>query len=230
MRRALLTILILLLVATGLLLAASRGGLIPQRYDPFAPIDLADPPNLMTGIKLWLMADDAQACSAALRRAGVAHKVMPRRSDRPGCTREDTVMVSQFSRARFNPEEMKCDIALRLYLLERHDLQPLARRHLGSEIDRIAHFGSYSCRTIARSSRMSEHATADAFDISGFRLADGRTISLKTHWARGDAPALFLRQAGIRACLLFNMVLGPDYNAAHADHFHVDMGWFMGCH
>ena len=68
MRRTLLTILALLLVAAGLLLAASRTGLIPQRYDPFAPIDLADPPNLMTGIKLWPMADDAQACSAVILR------------------------------------------------------------------------------------------------------------------------------------------------------------------
>jgi hypothetical protein len=53
---------------------------------------------------------------------------------------------------------------------------------------------------------------------------------LKTGWRGGGAPAAFLHDIRARACLLFNLVLSPDYNTDHADHFHLDMGWLMGCH
>ncbi|MFN4225017.1 MAG: extensin family protein [Hyphomonas sp.] len=31
------------------------------------------------------------------------------------------------------------------------------------------------------------------------------------------------------ACRLFSVTLGPDYDAAHADHFHMDMGPQRAC-
>ena len=229
MRRSTIIILVLA-IAIGGLLAAWRSGSIPPRYDPLAPLDLSEPPNPVTAIKLWLMEDDSQACMSVLRRAGVSLKEMPARNVTSNCTLDGTVMISRLWRASFNPEEMRCDIALRLYLFERHDIQPLAQRHFGTAVNRINHYGSYSCRTIAGSSRMSEHATGNAIDISGFTLADGKTVSLKRDWSAAGASSLFLRDLRSRACLLFNMVLSPDYNEAHADHFHVDMGWSMGCH
>lgn len=221
---------LLLAVVLGGLLAVWRSGSIPPRFDPLTPLDLSEPPNPVTAIKLWLIEDDSQACISVLRRAGVSLKEMPARSVTPNCRLESTVLVSRLSRASFNPEEMRCDIALRLYLWERHDIQPLARRHFGAAVNRISHFGSYSCRTIAGSSRMSEHATGNAIDISGFTLTNGKTVSLKRDWFVDGASSDFLRDLRSRACLLFNMVLSPDYNEAHADHFHVDMGWSMGCH
>jgi len=79
------------------------------------------------------------------------------------------------------------------------------------------------------SGRMSQHATANAFDIAGFELADGRRINLLSHW-NGDGPeAAFLRQVRDGLCEWFNVTLSPDYNALHADHFHVDMGPFLSC-
>jgi len=80
----------------------------------------------------------------------------------------------------------------------------------------------------------SEHATADAFDILGFRLANGRRISVFEDWS-GDGPdAAFLHDVRDGACRLFSTVLSPDYNAAHANHLHFDqaargeVGW-RGC-
>ena len=203
--------------------------LMPDRYNPMAPIDLAAKPTLVTDAKLWLMSGDTKACIDAFQRAGAPVKPMPSRTDRPGCTREGTVEISRLSTARLDPEEMNCDVALRLYLLERHDIQPLARKYFGSDVSRILHFGSYSCRTIRGKSRMSQHATANAFDISGFRLANGRTVSPLKDWNAGGASTRFLRDVRTSACLLFNLVLSPDYNADHADHFHVDMGWYISC-
>ena len=49
-----------------------------------------------------------------------------------------------------------------------------------------------------------------------------------------ELPAAFLREVRDGACDLFATVLSPDYNAAHADHFHLDqaargaIGW-RGC-
>jgi hypothetical protein len=223
-------VVIVLLAVAALLAGAMEMRLVPDRYNPLAPIDLAEAPNVFTNAKLWLMAGDTPSCIAALQHAGVAVNPMPARTERPGCRRDSTVTISRLSRAELAPEEMNCAIALRLYLLERHGIQPLARRAFGTQVDRILHFGSYSCRTIRGSKRMSEHAIANAFDLAGFRLANRRTITLKQDWTAGGASAGFLRDVRVQACLLFNMVLSPDYNADHADHFHLDMGWFMGCH
>jgi hypothetical protein len=100
---------------------------------------------------------------------------------------------------------------------------------LGRDVVEILHFGSYSCRPIRGSSSMSEHATANAFDISGFKLADGRVISLKRHWNGTGPEAQFLHEVRDGLCDWFNATLSPDYNADHADHFHVDMGWWQTC-
>ncbi len=210
---------------------AARTGLLPAQLNPLAPLDLKEQPGLVTGLKLWRTGRDLPACMAALQRAGVPFKALTSESGpRPGCAVEEAVGLARLSAASLGEqEEMRCDIALRLYMLDRHVIQPAARRHLGSRVERIAHFGSYSCRTIAGSSRLSEHATANAFDIAGFHLADGRLITLKRHWTQGGEPARFLRDVREGACDFFNMVLSPDYNAAHADHFHVDMGLFRGC-
>lgn len=210
---------------------AARTEVIPAAYNPLVPIDLRDPPNVMTGTKLWLMEGNPTACFAALRKSGAVFQEVPLRTatQQPGCELENTVVISKLSRARLEPEEMRCDIALRLYLLERHDIRPLARRYFGSDVNELLDFGSYSCRNMRGSSRRSEHATANAYDLAGVKLANGRTITVKQGWTGDSASRGFLRDLRRRACLVFNMVLGPDYNADHAGHFHFDMGLWRGC-
>lgn len=85
--------------------------------------------------------------------------------------------------------------------------------------------GSYACRNIAGSSKRSAHSRAEAIDIAGFVLADGRRITIKTGWdARSPQEREFLRIVHRSACKRFGTVLGPDYNAAHADHLHLEEG------
>ena len=55
-------------------------------------------------------------------------------------------------------------------------------------------------------------------------LADGRRISVKDGWNGSNQERAFLRTIHASACKRFNTVLSPDYNAAHHDHFHFDMG------
>jgi hypothetical protein len=43
------------------------------------------------------------------------------------------------------------------------------------------------------------------------------------------AKGVFLREIRGRACDLFDVTLGPDYNADHANHFHLDVGGQRAC-
>ncbi|MEN1479659.1 extensin family protein, partial [Pseudomonas aeruginosa] len=116
-------------------------------------------------------------------------------------------------------------------LFERHVLQPAALDIYGQPLARVEHVGSFACRNVynRENGRRSQHASANALDISGFRLAGGRRIRLATDWADQGADGRFLRRVRDGACASFNAVLGPDYNAAHRDHFHLDMGLWKVC-
>ncbi|HZW16829.1 MAG TPA: extensin family protein, partial [Brevundimonas sp.] len=71
-----------------------------------------------------------------------------------------------------------------------------------------------------------EHARANALDIAGVTLADGRTVSVAGDWdgegRRGQEGRAFLKRIRTGACRVFSTVLTPDYNEAHADHLHLD--------
>lgn len=118
------------------------------------------------------------------------------------------------------------DIGLARWL--RHGVQPAARATLGSRVVRIEHLGTANCRRIGNGERWSEHARGNAIDVSGFVLADGRRISVKRDWAgSGSAPA-FLHAVRDADCNSFGTVLSPDYNAAPADHMHLDQAQRTG--
>jgi hypothetical protein len=89
---------------------------------------------------------------------------------------------------------------------------------------------SYMCRarvTGSANDTPSEHGFADALDVIGFTLEDGRTIRVETAWpGDDDAGRSLIRFAHDAACAAFTTVLGPDANALHHDHLHVD----LGCH
>jgi hypothetical protein len=88
---------------------------------------------------------------------------------------------------------------------------------------------SYMCRGVnnAAGGNLSFHAFGNALDVSGFSLEDGRQIDVLTAWP-DDAAAgsKIVRHAHQTACGLFMTVLGPEANALHADHLHLD----LGCH
>ena len=50
-----------------------------------------------------------------------------------------------------------------------------------------------------------------------------------THWGKDTPEARFLTAARDEACRFFNVVLSPDYNRLHANHFHLDLGGFRMC-
>ena len=212
----------------------------PERF-PWTPLSLTDPVGAYTGRKLAALGNDPQRCEALLGEAKSAHRsVAPRRGPEAACGYDTAFELrpSNSAALRFAPAGLitACPVAAALVIWEREVVQPAAERHLGERVARVDHFGSYSCRRLYGRSEgaYSEHATANAVDIAGFRLASGRRISVIGDWSRGNRDAAFLRAVRDGACDLFATVLSPDYNAAHADHLHFDqamrgaMGW-RGC-
>ncbi len=89
------------------------------------------------------------------------------------------------------PPTVSCAMLLPLKRWVEKALQPLAERHLSSRVTSIRVISSYACRTRygRKGARMSEHAFANALDISGFELADGGKVSLLKHWGPTERDA-----------------------------------------
>jgi hypothetical protein len=204
---------------------------IPPRWNPWAPIRLADPPNLLTGFKLQRLQDAPQLCQALLDGTGFTYRPVADQVTGPGCGFANAVRVSGSGIAYGNGFVATCPLVVGLALFERHVLQPAAAASFGQGVVALDHLGTYACRNVGNRSagRRSQHATANAIDIGGVRLADGTRISVAQGWQGGGTDAAFLRELHEGACGIFTVVLGPDYNAAHHDHLHLDLGGFGLC-
>ena len=124
------------------------------------------------------------------------------------------------------PVTVDCSMipALEAWLAE--VVQPSAQARLGSDVAEIEAFGGYSCRSVDNISgaRLSEHSFGNAIDIAGFRLADGREISIVRDWRKAETQeAAFLRDIHGGACQHFTTVLGPGADIFHYNHFHLDL-------
>ncbi|WP_033073787.1 extensin-like domain-containing protein [Sphingopyxis sp. MWB1] len=203
----------------------------PQ-HNMFAPFNLADPQGWATSDKLQYLVGDDAACFAAFDRAEAGYERLPPVGEGPcrakqRMTLTGNALVPSLAPAGAGPG---CAVTAGLALWTRDAVQPLARQYFGQKVVRMENMGSYNCRPIAGRDVLSEHSTANAIDISAFILADGTRISLLRDWSDAGAKGQFLRRVRDGACTLFSTTLSPDYNQAHADHFHLDMaersgGW-----
>lgn len=223
---------VLLLLAGGLLVGIWRDWVpLPAEWNPWAPLDVRAVPNLLTRFKLGRLQDDPALCDQVLKSSGlrVSHQ-----ADSPAdaaCPLRNTLRVQGAQVGLSSSFLASCPLAVAFALFERHSLQPAAQAVFGQAVTRVDHLGSFACRNMygRAEGRLSQHASANALDIAGFRLADGRSINVLKDWPGEGANARFLRQVRDRACNDFNVVLSPDYNAAHRNHFHLDMGRWWVC-
>ncbi|MFN3424041.1 MAG: extensin family protein [Novosphingobium meiothermophilum] len=172
----------------------------------------------------------ARACYASLGATQASFTPLPDQYHSPGCATLGTVKLNSLSSDGGRLEvsnlgPVACPVASALQGWARFGVDRAARQILGSELVRIETMGSFSCRNVAGTNRLSAHATANAVDVSAFRLADGRRISVLNDW-NSPSPQVraFLRTVRDSACKRFGTVLSPDYNAAHRDHFHFETG------
>lgn len=174
---------------------------------------------------------ETRQCLSQLGAAEASFAPLPDKFHGAGCSTINTVQLSalygddQRTLGIGNLGPVACPVASSFAGWARYGVDRAARSILGSPLARIETFGSYNCRNVAGTARRSAHSTANAIDVSGFVLADGRRISVKQGWSSGSAAEReFLRIVHNSACKRFGTVLGPEYNEAHKDHFHLEGG------
>jgi hypothetical protein len=227
-RLAGLTGLVLLWILV-LIMALLADRTIARQHLPWKPLSIVDPVGMATRIKAARAGADPAACRAILRKAGLTYVDLPEKTDGGFCTVRDALLIES-GMAPLSPTDapMACKEALALSIWERQVVQPAAYEMLGQGVVGLEHYGTYSCRRMYGKAEgpVSEHASADAIDLAGFKLADGQTVYVARDWNDPGPKGRFLRRVRDGACRVFITTLSPDYNPEHHDHFHLDMhGW-----
>jgi len=224
-------LLVLLLLVTAF--AAFWFGLVPQRYSPFAAISLDEPPTWFVDFRLAALRRDPELCRTVLREPHIAASPIPDSDMHNGCGWTNAVRISSVGGAELGVAQLTCEAAAALALWVEYEVQPLAVATFGSRVAGIEDMGTYSCRNIIGNRKWanmrSQHALANAIDIGGFHLADGRRISIAKHYKGTGQEADFLHAVHERACSYFRVAIGPNFNPAHWNHLHLDRGIFTRC-
>ena len=171
-------------------------------------------------------------CHAELGRAGVSFQALPDRQFGGGCDATAAVKLVAIGTPVTNLGAMRCPLALAFARWVAQVAQAEAERSFGQPLRRIESFGTYACRPVngQAGGRLSEHAHANAVDIAAFVLADGTRFTVREGWnGADDRVRAYLRAVHAAGCRRFGVVLGPDANALHNDHFHFDLASSRYC-
>jgi hypothetical protein len=162
--------------------------------------------------------DDERSCREGLAKEGAIFTPLPSITGAGSCGTPFPLELTALSRdvAVSGKPVMTCRMAMALSAWVR---EGLAAAGDGAAITAIDIGTSYECRGRNHDEKapLSEHAFANAVDIAGFRLRDGRTVAVGSPT---EAPLQqALRQS---ACKAFMTVLGPG-SPGHGAHWHFDM-------
>jgi hypothetical protein len=233
MKRSALSMLfagLLALVFVGVGVVLQQDLRFPPNSLPWRPLELDAPPHWLAHWQMHRLKSDGALCHAALRRSRLQFTPQADRRVDGDCSFINAVR-SDVSPIAWNIRpNATCVLTAALYWYQGR-LQEIARREMKSPLIRIDHVGIFACRNVnneAGGSR-SQHASANAIDITAFHFADGRTVTVTRDYGKPNEAGRFLAAAHDAACGIFNGVLGPDYNRLHATHFHFDMGPYWIC-
>lgn len=202
----------------------------PRRRGAYANLDPSD--DLVVGPP-----DILPDCEGQLARAGVTFRVasLPVHKDHDGKMLCGAPQVVAYLRGPGSisydpPPLLTCGMALALASYERI-VQEEAARVFSSPVVRIEQIGTYNCRGIVRfKGIISEHSYANAVDLTRFIFRNGKSVSVLGDFDKGDGSPTkpagdFLRAISQRGEdeEIFSNVLTPFWDAAHKNHFHLDL-------
>ena len=170
-----------------------------------------------------------QSCLNALNRADIDFTPIPDRISAKGCQLTQQVTLDRSLYPYTSLVSGQCPLIAAIAAWENNAVRKNALKYLGQDIAKITHYAMFSCRNIAGSSKRSEHSKANAIDVSAFTLRNGEKITVLKNWNDSGKKGQFLRAVFKDSCKIFKGALGPNYNAAHKDHFHFDMGSWDSC-
>lgn len=187
--------------------------------------------------------ENVDGCLAELDRLGISWEPWGYSTQSAGgkqCTVDDPIRVDgvvngieyrYYNQSSASSLSMACPLALAL-----HEKGEVLKRH---NIAAALHIGTFNCRTISGSTRLSNHSHGTAIDIWGYVGNDGTRYVLEEDWEHDtDSPSnakarlLYDIAHEMHAAQTWNHILTPNYNTAHDNHFHLDLasgsGNFLG--
>ncbi len=219
-----------------LMLVAACGG-PPTRPTRKPPPNISIPDlNARSSARIWdqlrALHSNPSACYRALDDAnGWSVTRLPDTSPSPGCGLRGAVKVKASFIAISREVDVGCPMAAALHIWMREHVQSAARLYLNSDVKSIETYGTYACRTRnnKEGARLSEHATANAIDISAFVLNNGKRLRVADMAKMAEDDRDFMQSVRKGGCRIFSVVLGPGSDGAHEDHFHFDLGQWRLC-
>jgi hypothetical protein len=186
---------------------------------------------IVNSIQLLGIPSNDAACLKSLKTRDVEFKAKSDFTNPKGCSVTHAVRLVRVGKVKIdNAPLLTCRMASQLADFEEGALQTSAQRLLGTNVTRIKHFGSYNCRGMRKLNNiLSQHAFANAIDVSGFTLANGQSISVAKDWKTSGSKSKFLKEVASAACEIFRVSVSPDGGANHWNHFHWDTGFFRRC-
>ena len=180
--------------------------------------------------RLSIPANNA-SCFKELEQRDVEFKQLAAFSQSNRCKVEYAVRLARVGKMKLdNAPLLTCRMAMQLTEFEQYTLQPTAKRLLGSEINRLKHIGTYNCRSMRKyNGILSQHAFANAIDVSGFVLNNGSTINVEKDWKGSAVKSRFLKAVASKACKSFRVSVSPDSDSNHFNHLHWDAGLYRSC-
>jgi hypothetical protein len=180
--------------------------------DPDPP-EIASPCQIRMTERIIAVFQSVPAITRAARGCGATDVV-----------RLETILLPDNSRVTMSPPAtMRCTMAEAVAHWVRDDVTPAFAKAggLAGGVRAIDNYASYDCRgrNNVASARTSEHGFANALDIRGVRLADGKFVQFTDRTIAKDV------REGLRkdACARFTTVLGPGSDGHHEEHIHVDL-------
>jgi hypothetical protein len=169
--------------------------------------------------------DDAETCTAVMASGKVIAEAIPAiQSGACGIAHPVTlkaIVLADKRQIKLEPPvAMRCRIAGALADWVIEDVAPVVAA-AGQPLAALSGVGAYECRGRNRvaGAKLSEHASGNAVDIGGLKLADSRVITVQQQ--PGTQP--LLEKVRATACARFSTVLGPGSDGYHNTHVHLDL-------
>lgn len=220
-------------------------GLVPPAIDAGVPlvappqIEAAEPSIPQGPLDGWALAarEDGVSCREALKADGFKFRAGVDRDapDKEGCgIPHPVVLFKGPTGVTYDPPiNVDCALARSLGNVERiaqEEAQAFSRK-----VVRIGNLGGFACRprNFRKGASLSAHSFGSAADLSVFHFDKGPPAVIVNDYAESPrtTPAREQRRAFLRAVFSrmrreadLTYAVGPDFNAVHKNHFHLDRG------
>lgn len=212
---------------------------------PPEPVILVSPPSIPKAIKpltktamlppVFLpppaLPSDAAVCQADLAKLNVTFIASSAYGEKGNCVIANPVQLKSYTsngvKLEFPDQPiLNCAFALHFINFIHESAEPLIVKQTSQHIAKLYTGPGFVCRGRNGdiSSKLSEHAMGNAVDIERIQLTDGHIVLVKDALSELNKDYAVLNTIRQAACTYFTTVLGPGANAAHASHFHFDLG------